>query len=426
MLKLSKILGSASLLTLASLSAAQAGGFQRSTADTDILYEPGMVSMRTGMTYVSPERGFDSINGVSGSWNNYTGSYNLPTASLKFGDGPVACAGSYAESFAAEADYSSLPGGAQPISTTGSRVQSLEFNSNEWSATCRLSYEADVGRFSLLAGLFVEDFNFQGTSLGAAPTGRTGPGGAPVLVPVALSVDTSNSYETGYRVGFAYEKPEIALRAQVLYRSEIKHDRPEGTGYAVTTGDAFIINPATGGTVILPPSPLLPVGTQVSSGTAFQNTVISPQSLYVNFQTGIAEGTLLVGSFRWTDWSTNRNVLTSYVSAIGTSVNNSPYYWDDGYTATIGIGKAFNENISGLVTLGYDSGVSTGAETTYTDLYSLSGGLSFKQGFGEIRFGGLVGYWTSGSQSVANGAIFDATVGNDWVFAGNASIKLTF
>lgn len=165
-------------------------------------------------------------------------------------------------------------------------------------------------------------------------------------------------------------------------------------------------------------------GTVLASGLpAFQNTATSPQSLYVNFQTGIAEGTLLLGSFRWTDWSTNKAVITT----VAGNSSISPYNWDDGYTVSLGIGRAFNEQISGSVSIGYDSGVSRGSETTYTDLYTLSGGLSLKNtDWAEIRFGGLVGYWTSGSQNVSQGALFNATVGDDWVYAANASLKLTF
>ncbi|WP_062229300.1 long-chain fatty acid transporter [Aureimonas frigidaquae] len=428
---LGRRLAAATALLLVGTAAASAAGFQRGTADTDILFEPGMFSARFGMTYVSPERGFDTIEGVSGDYGQYTGSYRLPSPAVKFGNGPLACAGHYVESFAAEANYASLPGGAQPASSTGSAVRQLGFDSNEWGVTCRVSYEAEVGRFSLLGGVFFEDFNFEGTSLGSAvvgvtPAGIPGlPAGLAVRLPVSLSVDASSDYQTGFRVGIAYEKPEIALRAQILYRSEVTHERPEGTGLATVNGSAFVINPITGASIALPVSPVAP-GTPVSSGEAFLNSVTSPQSLYVNVQTGIAEDTLLLGSFRWTDWSTNRNVLTSYVSALGTSTNDSPYYWDDGYTVQLGLGRAFNDEISGAVLIGYDSGVSTGAETTYTDLYSVSGGLSFKQSFGEIRVGGLVGYWTSGSQSVDRGAIFDATVGNDWVYAANASFKVNF
>ncbi len=80
--------------------------------------------------------------------------------------------------------------------------------------------------------------------------------------------------------------------------------------------------------------------------------------------------------------------------------NVSPYNWDDGYTVSLGVGRAFNENVSGSISIGYDSGVSRGSETTYTDIYTLSGGVSLKNNkWAELRFGGLVGYWTGGEQS---------------------------
>lgn len=85
--------------------------------------------------------------------------------------------------------------------------------------------------------------SISGTSLGATPTGATLPNGLPIRLPISLSVDARSDYEAGYRVGIAYEKPEIALRAQILYRSEVKHDQPEGTGVATVSGPAFVINP---------------------------------------------------------------------------------------------------------------------------------------------------------------------------------------
>lgn len=426
--RLGGLLASAAMFVAAGSGAASAAGFQRGIADTDILYEPGMFSARFGMTYVSPERGFSSIEGVSGDYGQYTGTYRLPSPAIKFGNGPFACAGTYIESFAAEANYSSLPGGAQPVDpATGSRVQSFEFDSNEWGVTCRASYDADIGRFSLLGGVFFEDFNFAGTSFGSAAVPAAAvnpalPATAALVIPVSLSVDARGDYEPGYRIGVAYEKPEIALRAQILYRSEVTHSSPDGTGVATVTGPGRIIS-ASGATLGIVPESVLPT---LPAGVAFLNDVVSPQSLYVNFQTGIAEDTLLLANFRWTDWSTNRDVLVTYRSALGVRENNSPYYWDDGYSFQIGLGRAFNEEISAVVMLGYDSGVSTGAETTYTDLYTVSGGVSFKQNFGEIRVGGLVGYWTDGSQSVDRGAIFNAEVDNDWVYAATASFKLNF
>ncbi|WP_182084642.1 long-chain fatty acid transporter [Aureimonas sp. ME7] len=440
----------ASLIVLVAVSNAQAGGFQRGTADTDVLYDATPFSTRLGFTYVSPQRGFETVQGVAGNYGDYTGSYQIPSVALKLGNDTVACAGNYVESFAAEGDYSSLPGGAQPAAFPGgSRVRDLEFDSDEISATCRVSYTTNGMRFSLLGGIFGEDFSFNGTSLATQNIGATLPAGlraalaaqgAQLLLPVALTAETDADYTAGFRVGAAFEMPEIALRAQILYRSEVEHDDIAGTGTLVAANDAFVrlgdgrqVSVPTAAAflaaqgIAVPPALIgaLPTGgTVLASGLpASLNTATSPQSLYINAQTGIAEGTLLLASFRWTDWSTNNAVVTT----VAGNSNVSPYYWKDGYTASLGIGRAFNEYVSGSVSIGYDSGVSTGAETTYTDLYTLSGGLALKNSdWAELRFGGLIGYWTDGDQRVSNGAVFDATVGDDWVYAANVSLKLTF
>lgn len=443
-------LAQTTFLVLMGVGAAEAGGFQRGTADTDVLYDAAPFTTRLGFTYVNPGRGFERVEGVSGDFGDYTGNYLIPSAALKLGNDTVACVGNYVEAFAAEADYSSLPGGAQPAGFPGgSRVRNLEFDSDEISGTCRLSYSTNGMRFSLLGGVFAEDFDFSGTSLAARNIGAALPAnvqaalgqlGGQLLLPVALTAETSADFSAGYRIGAAFEIPEIALRAQVLYRSEVEHDDITGTGTLVASNNAFV-QLADGRQLSIPTAaaflaqrgvtvPAGVIGALPTAGAvvganlpASLNTATSPQSLYINAQTGIAEGTLLLASFRWTDWSTNRAVVTT----VAGNSSVSPYNWDDGYTATIGIGRVFNENVSGSISLGYDSGVSTGAETTYTDLYTLSGGLALKNNdWAELRVGGLVGYWTDGEQRRTSGALFDADVGDDWVYAANVSLKLSF
>ncbi|MEF2545939.1 long-chain fatty acid transporter [Aurantimonas sp. E1-2-R+4] len=426
---LRNLMACASIASVALTTTALAGGFQRGTADTDILYESGPFSMRTGLIYVNPMRGFESINGQSGDFGDYAQAYNIPTYAVGFGGENFGCAGTYIISFAADSDYTGSPGGALPAGpTAGSRTLANEFDSNEFGMTCRVSYASDMGRFSLLGGVFAEDFNFQGSSASSVPTGRTTPpslGSLPIFLPVQTTVDTRGDYEFGYRVGLAYEKPEIALRAQVLYRSEVTHDTFTGTGTVAVAGDAYVIG--GGGQQVVIPNVAPPVGTPLAVGTSSFNEVTSPQSLYINAQTGIAEGTLLLGSFRWTDWSTNKSAISSITTGGVTRSSVSPYNWRDGYTASIGIGRAFTDEIAGAISIGYDRGVSTGSETTYTDLYTMAGGVSFKANkWSEVRVGGLVGYWTDGAQSISDGAYFNGTVGNDIVLAGNASIKLNF
>ena len=114
MTHLRKKLAGAAVATMALTSSALAGGFQRGMADTDILYEPGTFSMRNGMTYVDPQRGFDTINGKSGDFGDYTQDYLIPSFAAGFGGDLFGCAGTYTKSFAAEADYTGSPGGALP------------------------------------------------------------------------------------------------------------------------------------------------------------------------------------------------------------------------------------------------------------------------------------------------------------------------
>ncbi|MCQ0987440.1 outer membrane protein transport protein [Jiella marina] len=422
-----KTISIAALMTVALSSSALAGGFQRGTADTDILFEQGTVNMRAGVTYVSPQRGFDSVNGVSGNFDDYTGDYVIPSYALAFGNETLACAGTATESFAAEADYTDLPGGALPAqvsstqstsnvdrlnfatATSTSRTARLAFDSTELGLTCRASYTSEMGRFSLLGGVFFEDFHFEGTSFGQRLP-FVAPG-----VPVAstrVDVDIDGDYQTGYRIGAAYEIPEYALRVQALYRSEVVHDDVQGSG-TVTLLNSFIPG--------LPTGTVLPVSSSLSEA-------VSPQYLEIKAQTGVAPGWLVLASFRWTDWSTNNaSVNTISSPLIGTSSSYVPYHWQDGYTASLGVGHAFNDQISGALSVGYDRGVSTGADTTYTDLYTLAGGLSFKANeWSDLRVGGLVGYWTDGEQSISSGSYYNATVGDDVVYAINASLKLTF
>lgn len=416
------------LIAGACSTTALAGGFQRGTADTDILFEQGTVNTRASFTYIDPQRGFTSIEGQSGDFGNYTGNYLIPNYAISLGNDVFGCAGTATESFAAEADYSDAPGGALPMQVSStqsmstadrlnfgtassvSRTQRLAFESQEIGLTCRVSYAAESGRYSLLGGVFVEDFHFEGTSLG---TTYVAPGVPIAAVNSRIEVDSDGDFKAGFRIGAAYEIPEYALRIQAMYRSEVKHDDVAGDG-TVTILNSLV--------------PTLPAGTVIPVDSYFSEAT-SPQYIDIKAQTGIAPGWLLLGSFRWTDWSTNEVSVSSISNpAFGVSSSSyAPYHWRDGYTAQIGVGHAFNEQISAAVAVGYDSGVSTGAETTYTDLYTLSGGVSFKANkMAELRFGGVVGYWTEGDQSVSEDSYYKATVGDDLVYGFNATLKLTF
>ena len=138
--------------------------------------------------------------------------------------------------------------------------------------------------------------------------------------------------DTGLIAGVAYEKPEIALRVELVYEAE--------TSFSLAT---------TGGLL----------------GAATANTTAStPDYRTLNFQSGIAEDTLLYGSIRQADWSNHQVAVAPQTQAAPTSD------FSDSTTYTIGIGRKISDEWS--VTASYKTEEAT--DNTGTSLLSPTDG----------------------------------------------------
>jgi long-subunit fatty acid transport protein len=142
----------------------------------------------------------------------------------------------------------------------------------------------------------------------------------------------SSDTGVGYLVGAAYEIPDIALRVALTYQSAIDLD---------FTGTEETFDPTSGAAV---PSTL--------RSTAF--AVEFPESLNLEFQSGIAEDTLLFGSIRH-QWWDGFNLTT----ATGRYVN----FTSDSTTYQIGVGRRFNENWSGSISYSHRTEGTTPSDT---------------------------------------------------------------
>lgn len=129
---------------------------------------------------------------------------------------------------------------------------------------------------------------------------------------------TDKSEEFGYVLGAAWEKPEIAARVALTYTSEITHT----------------LNSVENGT---------PTG-------SFDSNV--PQSLQLDFQTGVAADTLVFGSVRWVDWSEFQILPPGFSLASGGLPLAA--YDSDYITYSLGVGRRFNESWSGAITLTHE------------------------------------------------------------------------
>lgn len=387
------------------IGSVQAGGFTRGDADTEILYEDGNIVGRGGVTYVIPKRSFATINGATGTDDDYSKNYAIPSFSAKARISEnLSCAFTYTQPFGAKSEYGAQAQDADrnadvvPTGLAGNAVIRSKFNTNEYGGTCAVNFDVGPGQLYFIGGGFVESFDY-------------------TEVKDYGSLNLKDSAAGGYRVGTAYTIPEYALRAELMYRSQVDHE-VSGifTPSAYTRGVLSLLNAP--GTVI--PDRMSSTG----SGSL-------PQSVEFNLQTGFAPGWLAFGTVKWTDWSVLQTLnytipdvgrLTSGVLPANQKKN---FFWQDGWTISGGIGHSFNDNVSGAVTLTWDKGVGTGADIM-SDVWTLGVGSQIKGGPGVLRVGAGLSYLTSGSQSKAKGADFDATTNGDWAYAFTASYKIAF
>ncbi len=390
---------------------AQAGGFSRGEADTDILYEDGTIAGRGGVVYVMPDRAFATIGGTASDDDAYSENYAIPSFAAKFRVSEnFSCAITYTEPFGAASSYGddaqdadraadiaaallAPPGfGRLPLvpGVGGNAVIESGFDTTELGGTCAVDFNVGPGQLYFLGGGFSQSFDY-----------------TEVKDYGSLNLEDSSAF--GYRLGAAYEIKEYALRAEVMYRSAVDHSA-EGS---FTSGAPLVNIPGFS----------IPLGTQFDAN----GTGTLPQSLEFSLQSGIAPGWLAFASVKWTDWSVLQTLnYTIEGLAFGADVDQQKnFFWRDGWTVTGGVGHQFNEKISGALSLTWDRGVGTGADI-FSDTWTLGAGAQIKHGPGVLRIGAAASYLTSGEQSTADGADFNATADGDWAYALSANYRISF
>jgi len=406
--------------TLAVMGTALAGGYNRGTADTDLIFEEGNFNMRAGMTIVMPKRGYATLTApasfppqgiVAGQTyastdGNYTQTYAVPSMAAKFNiSDDLRCAGTYTQPFGADSQY-----GPQAILFgalgDGTGTVSEGFTSDEFGATCGYKFDLAKGRAWLIGGGFVQNFDYSQTVQFFQLV--------PALGGSRATLQFDGGYEPGFRIGAAYAITEIALRAQIMYRSEVAHN-PDGTFSTALDG----VDPDGPG-----PAPPFSQATAIGHGTL-------PQSVELKLQSGIAPGWLAFGSVKWTDWSVLDTLDYTITGGPVPGERQLEYYYRDGWTVTGGFGHSFSEAVSGVVGLTWDRGVST-TEDTLSDTYTAAAGIAVRDVLGgEIRFGGALSYLTSASAPAdvtpatpGIGNSFAFTVDGDWSYALSAGYKI--
>ncbi len=303
---MNRITGATAAL-LATTTAASAGGIERSTQSVAFMFEQGSYA-ELSFSHVDAD-----VSGVvqpvpSVTSGDMSPSYRTFGMAFKTDlNERISLGLQFEQPYGADVFYpdtaaASFPGGTD-YPYAGSNA---DLNTDELKLI--MKYKLDGG-FSVYGGLRMQQVS--GDVLVLAPgTNYT------------LSVPTSS--ELGYLVGVAYEKPEIAMRIALTYNSAITH--------SFDAVEAGVLN------------------------TSFETEF--PQSLNLEAQTGIAEGTLLLGSVRWVNWSAfdiTPDVYSDGVPDGNFGARSLVDYEDDVITYTLGVARRFTDNFAGIATISYEA-----------------------------------------------------------------------
>ena len=408
--------------SLAAVAAANAGGFDRGGVNIDLLFDPSDYAAEAGVTYVSPQRTIEDVvrapqplpsggelPAIVTDSIDVDGDYWVPRFSVKANViDPVDCVGTYSEPFGAD-QYHGLN---NAFSQTAVK---FEVDTKDFGLTCSYKMQLGRGMARIIGGVSYQEIDAFLSRQTLLQFGNPGVG----------TFDLSDN-AWSWRIGAAYEIPEIAFRASVVYSARYDvhlKGQVDSTGFGPTVG----VGPNN-------PFSQVPAYTGVFPVTA--DTEI-PQSIELKFQTGIAPGWLAFGSVKWQDWSQLQVIpiegVYSPIYGPGgvprlTNVSFDALY-RDGWTVTGGVGHKFTDHLSGAVSLTWDRGTKT-IIGTQTDTWSFAAGGSWTPNDNvELRLGGVIGVLTGGTSlpsnaDPANNVTY--TFDDDLLLAGTASLRVKF
>ncbi|MBP2549074.1 long-chain fatty acid transport protein [Neorhizobium galegae] len=406
---------------------ASAGGLERGGYNIDLLFDPSTVAAEATTTYVAPQRkarnvrdnyttsavypyngtgtgtGGGNLNGLSSSSDDTEG-YWAPRLGIKAAIGDsVDCMFDYSQPWGAHSNPGRNWAGANNNIET-------KVESDNYAATCSYRFDLGPGQLRLIGGAFYQEVSGFKERLVQDYTN----------VPTSLSgvgrLDLEG-HGWGWRTGIAYEIPEYAVRASLVYNSEVNLSNLTGTL------DLRQANPALN-------------GGQPYNVFGEQRT---PDSLELKLQTGIAPDWLAFGSLKWTDWSQFQKIPFCVTGTVSSCTLSSPTAlttldlgYRDGWTVTGGVGHKFNEQWSGAVSVTWDRGTSQGFGAQ-TDTWLFGAGVAYQPNKTvEIRLAGVLGILTGGSSGTVslNGVTYGDDLSynfkDDVVAAVNTSLKVRF
>lgn len=332
-----KPISNAILLATLPTTAVFAGGLDRSGQSIQAFLQPGNYA-EAGISALDPDvKGKSSVRSLGNSFNgekidDMAEDYYFVNTAIKVqATDKISLGLIYDQPYGADASYSTNG----PLSSFSAAGEGTKVEVKTQNITALIGYQPNEN-WNLYAGPVWQTVEADISLRGAAYISPLDPTKA--LSGYNIKIDEKEAY--GWLAGFAYSIPEIALKASVTYRSEIKH-KATGT-------ESFTFAQST----TLAPGFTIPAGTTVPMSNE-RVDAITPQSVNLDFQSGVAQNTIAFANIRWVHWD---QFAVTPVFLKANSGNNLIDYSDDQWSANIGVGHKFNDKWSASTSVGWDSG----------------------------------------------------------------------
>ena len=388
-----KTLTTAMILATVPMTGAFAAALDRSGQSISAFLQPGNY-FEAGISVLDPN--------VSGKMNStapaalantslddMAGDYYFPHAAIKlqptknFSFGLI-----YDQPFGADAKYSTsdatLPAAGAPgaFQLMG---ETTEVEVKSQSISMIFGYQP-TENFNFYAGPVYQTIEGNVQLRGAAYGSANGLG--------LYNADLDEDGAVGWLAGFAYQIPEIALKTSITYRSEIDH-KASAREYGQSNVLAFVGS-----------SPVYDVATDAN--------ITTPQSVNLDFQTGIMANTVAFANVRWVNWKDFSLDLKQFgtvadtLGALGQTPDNPNGfdivgYTDDQWSANVGVGRKFNDLWAGNVSVGWDSGAGNPISTLgpTEGYWNVGLGLQYSPTPATFIAGGVKYFWLGDAKAQA-------------------------
>lgn len=377
------------ILATVPMTGAFAAAMDRSGQSIAAFLQPGNYA-EAGISVLDP-----SVSGTAFTGENtgdMASDYYFPSAALKlqvtdnFSFGLL-----YDQPFGAEAEYKNQSAAFNPTGSDGTQAEVTTEN-----LTFLFGFQPNEN-WNIYAGPVYQSAKGEVHLRGSAYSSLQG-----------YDANMKKDGELGWIAGLAFQIPDIALKASLTYRSEIEHELN-------TTENASTVVPGFPG--------IAPVGVppQAFTYAPGKTNVTTPQSVNLDFQSGIMADTVAFLNVRWVNWDgfairpTQFGQALDQLAAAGNTIPDVPVpavaatkalltsleggnlveYNKDQWSATAGVGRKFNEQWAGNVSVGWDSGAGNPVTTLgpTEGYWNVGLGLQFSPAPNYFIAGGVKYFW---------------------------------